>query len=72
LRRARDLSPNSIRFGLVYAVALHDTGESAKAIAVLSRVHERFDGDRTVTDLLARYRSENGTPRSALIAHPPP
>jgi hypothetical protein len=58
LRRAHDLSPSSIRFALVYAVALHDSGELAKAVAILSRVHERFEGDLAVTNLLAKYRSE--------------
>jgi predicted CXXCH cytochrome family protein len=58
LRRAHDFAPRSIRFGLVYAVALHDGGEPAKAIALLSDLHDRFDGDVEVTALLAQYRAE--------------
>jgi hypothetical protein len=54
------------------AYAEWKTGEPAKAVALLSRVHERFDGDRAVTDLLARYRSETETPRGAPVTHHPP
>jgi tetratricopeptide (TPR) repeat protein len=59
LRRAYDLDPSAVQFGVVYAVALHDAGEPANAVAVLSRLHDRFDGDRAVTELLARYRIES-------------
>ncbi len=59
LRRAHDLAPDIVRFGLVYAVALFDAGERAKALALLSRLHDRFDGDLAVTRLLDQYRIES-------------
>src|SRR6185503_848053 len=57
LRRAYELAPSSIRLGFTYAVALHDSGENRAAIAVLERLHERFDGDVEVTNLLMSYRA---------------
>jgi predicted CXXCH cytochrome family protein len=58
LRRAHDLAPSSVRMGFVYAVALHDAGERRKAIALLERLHARFDGDPQVLGALTSYRAE--------------
>jgi hypothetical protein len=40
-----------------------------KAVALLSRLHDRFDGDLGVTDLLARYRTEPEPPLRAKITN---
>jgi predicted CXXCH cytochrome family protein len=69
LRRAHDLAPSSVRFGLVYAVALHDAGERAKALALVSSLHDRFGGDLEVTNLLAHYRIESEPQARGKIAN---
>jgi hypothetical protein len=66
---AESSAPRSVRFGFVYAVALHDMGERAKAVALLSRLHERFDGDFAVTDLLGRCRTKPEPPGRAKITN---
>jgi len=60
LRRAHELAPLSVRFGYVYAVALHDSGEKRTAIALLERLYERFDGDLGLLGTLAEYHAQAG------------
>ncbi|MGE5362271.1 MAG: multiheme c-type cytochrome [Bacteroidales bacterium] len=45
LERAATLLPDAPRYGYVYAVALNDVGQGAKAIEVLKQLHERFPAD---------------------------
>lgn len=60
LRRAHDLAPSSVRLGYVYAVALYDSGENQKAIALLERLHERFDGDLQLLGTLVQVHARAG------------
>jgi tetratricopeptide (TPR) repeat protein len=67
LRRAHELAPVSVRFGYVYAVALHDSGEKRTAIALLERLYERFDGDLELLGTLAEYHAQAGDHDRAAI-----
>jgi predicted CXXCH cytochrome family protein len=56
LRRAHDLRPELPRFGFVYAVALFEQGKQRDAIAVLEKLHSRFEGELQVLDALIQYQ----------------
>jgi len=55
LRTAYELSLDRPRFGYVYAIALFDTGESARALEVLTNLHQLRPGDRQVLTSLVEY-----------------
>jgi len=66
LAKASDLAPADARYAYVYAVALHDGGEPARAIAVLERAQERSPGARDVLAALVQYAAEAGDRTAAL------
>ena len=66
LRRAAAGRPESPRFAYVYAVALHDTGRAADAVAILAAAHRRHPADRETLAALATYVAERGDVHQAL------
>jgi Flp pilus assembly protein TadD len=66
LRRAAAGRPEWPRFAYVYAVALHDTGRPAEAVAVLADTHRRRPADRETLVALATYVAERGDVKRAL------
>jgi Tfp pilus assembly protein PilF len=60
LRRAAAARPESTRYALGYAAALHDTGKRARALRVLEAAHRRRPGDRQVLRALVDYHRERG------------
>jgi tetratricopeptide (TPR) repeat protein len=69
LERAAALRPDAPRFGYVYAIALHSSGDSAKALRVLEEVHRRRPADRDVVSALVSLARELGDgPRAARYA----
>jgi predicted CXXCH cytochrome family protein len=58
LARAAALEPETSRYGYVYAVALHDAGRAAEAVAVLESVVRRHPEDRESQLALSAYRDE--------------
>lgn len=61
LRRAAELAPANGRYAYAYAVSLHSTGETARAIAFLEGFRARRPGDRAVAALLDELRAEVGS-----------
>ncbi len=55
LRSASEARPDDARYRLVYAVALHDTGDPSGAIRVLERARARGDADPTTLQTLLGY-----------------
>jgi predicted CXXCH cytochrome family protein len=60
LRRAHELAPEVSTYGYVYAVALHDSGSQAEAVALLQRLNRRFPDDMRITQALAAFRRDAG------------
>ena len=60
LGRAAELEQGGSRYRFVYAIALHDLGDPAKALVVLQRLHQELPGDEQVLVALARYSAEAG------------
>jgi predicted Zn-dependent protease len=58
LKEARRLAPENPRFAFVYAVALHDTGNPAAAVAILREALARHPYDRDMLAALAAYGRE--------------
>jgi Flp pilus assembly protein TadD len=58
LAEAADKSPDEPRFSYVWAVALHDGGMPAKAIAVLRNALARHPYDRDLLWVRTRYEIE--------------
>jgi tetratricopeptide (TPR) repeat protein len=50
LRRAAELAPDEPRYAYVYSVALHDSGETGKAIRVTDAALARAPGDRALRE----------------------
>ncbi|MEE9126618.1 MAG: tetratricopeptide repeat protein, partial [Planctomycetota bacterium] len=61
LERAADLRPQNPRFGYVFGVALHDTGQPDRAMLVLERTHRRNPGDASVLRALVSYHRERAS-----------
>lgn len=60
LKAAAQLAPDDPGMSYVYAVALHDTGKPAEAIALLERTLAKHPQDRSVLEaLVAYYRQSN-------------
>lgn len=55
LGKARDLAPENIRYGYVYAVALWDSGSRQEAVATLESLLADHPGNRDLTGALASY-----------------
>jgi tetratricopeptide (TPR) repeat protein len=66
LEQAARLAPDDARFAYVYAVALHDTGATQKAVEALGRVLAAHPFDRDVLTALASYEAEAGDIAAAL------
>ena len=58
LSRAATLAPDEPRFAYVLAVALHDTGATARSISTLERAHRRHPGDLDILRALISYALE--------------
>ncbi len=58
LQAAHDLAPDEPRFAFVHAVALHDTGRRAAAIATLREAIRRHPYDQNLVGTLASYEGE--------------
>jgi Flp pilus assembly protein TadD len=65
LRQASDAAPQNPRYAFVLGVALHDSGESAKAIETLGSALARFPNDPEILDALVSYTDETGDAASA-------
>lgn len=55
LQKATDLMPGNPRFIYIYGVALHSTGNSHKAIKVLTQGRERFPDNPDINNALKAY-----------------
>ncbi len=60
LREAAELAEDQPRYAYVYALALQGAGESAQAINVLARAHERHRGNRDILVALASMHRDRG------------
>jgi tetratricopeptide (TPR) repeat protein len=60
LRIAFETSPDRSRFGYVYAIALFDLGDKAKAISVLESIVTKRPGDAPVLQILVAYLQQLG------------
>jgi predicted CXXCH cytochrome family protein len=67
LRMATQLAPESARFAYVYAVALHDSGQSKLAMQVLAAALKRAPYDRELLSALAYYTAQAGNRKRALV-----
>ena len=59
-RAAYEADPNRTRLGYVYAVALFDTGNPARAVEVLEKILERRPADTTILRALVDYSQKLG------------
>jgi tetratricopeptide (TPR) repeat protein len=66
LEASAELETRGGRYAMVYAVALHDTGNPGKALAVLEGALERAPTDRGLLQLLVVYNAEAGRRDRAL------
>ncbi len=55
LKRAWELSPDTARFGYVYAIALNSEGNATGALKVLEELHERAPNDPEVLHALVTF-----------------
>ncbi len=60
LGRAAEGAPERARYAYVYAVALHSTGETKQALAVLDAAHLRHPADRELLTALATISRDAG------------
>jgi len=67
LARAAQRRPDAPRYAYVYGVALHETGDTRRALDVLKRAHERHPADREILVALVEYEAQAGN-RNAAIA----
>ncbi len=65
LHAAYRASPERVRFGYVYAVALFDSGRQRDALQVLEELHARRPGDASVLSVLVDYCQRMGLPDEA-------
>lgn len=66
LQRAAEAEPNVTRYSYVLAVALHDTGDAAGAIATLKKALTAAPYNRDLLLALANYEAEAGERESAI------
>jgi predicted CXXCH cytochrome family protein len=67
LRRAAELAPDNARYAYVHAVALHGTGVTAEALALLERTHLRHPADRDTLMALVAFSRDAGDIARALV-----
>ncbi len=65
LARATQLRRDVPRYAYIYGVALHETGEPRRALAVLKEAHERAPTDREILVALAQYSRQAGDRNAA-------
>jgi tetratricopeptide (TPR) repeat protein len=66
LEQASRLAPEEGRYAYVYAVAVHDSGDRAKANEILREALSRRPNDRNVLSALAAYAAQAGDYANAL------
>ena len=66
LERAAQLQPAQPQYAYVHAIALHDTGDPARALRVLAKNAERHPADPATLMALAQYSAESGDRDAAL------
>jgi predicted CXXCH cytochrome family protein len=60
LERAARLRPDVARYAYVYAVALHDSGDPARALRLLEQAAERHPADTDILEALVAWSRERG------------
>ena len=53
-------NPANARYAYVFGIALHDSRQEKKAIAVLEQALKRFPGNADLLNVLAGYARESG------------
>jgi tetratricopeptide (TPR) repeat protein len=66
LAKAAALQPDRAQYAYVYAVALHDSGDSQAAVEVLTRAYQRNPGAREILVALTEYEAQAGHRDAAL------
>jgi len=66
LAKAAALRPDVPRYAFVHGVALHEAGDTPRALDVLRQAHERFPADREILGALNEYSEAAGDRASAL------
>jgi tetratricopeptide (TPR) repeat protein len=66
LERAAILAPDDPHYSYVYAVGLHSSGQTERALGVLRRTHEQHPGDRDVLVALVTINRDRGDLASAV------
>jgi len=66
LARAATLAPRDERYAYVYAVALHDLGQPARAVQVLEEAQQRTQASPEILSALLSYAMEAGDREAAL------
>jgi len=66
LAEATRLEPSNARFAYVHAVALNDSGDAKRALAVLADALKRQPNDRDLLSGLALYTAKAGQREAAL------
>ena len=66
LARAAQRRPDAPRYAYVYGVALHEAGDTRRALNVLKRAHERHPADREIVVALAEYHRQAGDRKAAI------
>lgn len=56
IEKAHTLSPESLRYAYVYAIALHDFGNTAKAVKVLQDTLKKWPNSPTIRRILTEYQ----------------
>jgi Tfp pilus assembly protein PilF len=65
LAQAARLQPDSPRYSYVYAVALHDSGQTRQALRILEEAHARHRTDRDILTALVALAQEVGDMEAA-------
>ncbi len=66
--RAAALAPEVPRYAYVYAIALHDSGAPARAMAVLAEANRRHPNDVEILQAIVSYGTVSGVPNAAASA----
>ncbi len=65
LGRAAALDPGTSRYAYAWGLALHESGEPARALEALEAAHERHPGDPALLEALASLHARAGNPEEA-------
>jgi tetratricopeptide (TPR) repeat protein len=66
LARAAQRRPDVARYAYVYGVALHEAGDTRRALDVLTRAHERHPAERDIVVALVEYEAQAGNRKAAI------